>query len=64
MSELDLLLCEIEKLHRDLAVITAQNSTAPLDPEVLVASKMLYAAMDKYHQILLRKLNTPARPVH
>jgi hypothetical protein len=56
--ELNLLLGELEKLRLDLTKLINQRGTAIRDPEILIASKMLHAAIDKYREILLRKLNT------
>lgn len=64
MSELNSLLNEIEKLRLDLVAIADNQTAEILDPEVLVASKMLHAAVGKYHQIILRKISPRTEPLH
>ncbi|HYH05354.1 MAG TPA: aspartyl-phosphate phosphatase Spo0E family protein [Bacillota bacterium] len=55
MSEIDLLLSDIEKLRNDLSELVTEKQGQMLDPEILIASQMLNAIITKYHEIIFKK---------
>lgn len=58
MSELELLLEDIEKLRKSLEELIHKKQSNLQDPDIIAASQILNAAITKYNKLLNKKINS------
>lgn len=58
MDELERLLKHIEQLRQQLHDLSKDNLT---DPEVIIASQMLDAALNEYYRLMRKKANNDSK---